>query len=298
MTDGVPGAKVGPAPPYRGDVLSTLRQPRYLGLIAASLVGAALCGLAGSWQYDRWQRKHTANADLKASIAAPAVPVGTLLATDHGVDPARRMRSVTAHGRYLPGAQLYVRQRQVDSSVGFLVLTPLRTDAGPVLLVVRGWVPAGGSATQTPTVPDPVAGPVTLTARVYPSEPGNLGTGLPAGQLQQINATELGRDLDTPVLQGYAVLVDQQPPATGVTVLPPPDTSNPAGGAEEWQHLAYVAQWFILAAMLVGAPFLLARLEVADPERGTSRAGRPERPSRDRYGRRPSVAARLSHPDP
>jgi hypothetical protein len=46
--------------------------------------------------------------------------------------------------------------------------------------------------------------------------------------------------------------------------VPEPDLSNPAGGAAEWQHLAYVIQWFIFALLALAAPFALARHEVRE----------------------------------
>jgi cytochrome oxidase assembly protein ShyY1 len=129
-----------------------------------------------------------------------------------------------------------------------------------VLLVVRGWVAAGDSATQTPTVPPPPAGQVSLVGRAYPSEQGALGAGLPARQIQRIDVAAIGRRLGVPVYLGYAELVSEQPTGT-LPVLPPPDLSNPAGGADEWQHLAYVVQWFCFAALALAAPVLLAHLE-------------------------------------
>lgn len=284
---------------------STLRKRRYLGLMVVALLAAGLCSLAGTWQYHRWEEKRFANRELKANIAAAPVPVAQLLSTGTGLDPAHRMREVSVRGRYLPDTQRYVRQRQVDTTVGFFVLTALRTDAGPALMVVRGWVAAGDSATQTPTVAPPPAGPVTITARAYPSEPGGLGSGLPPGQIQQINAAALGREFAVTPYLGYVTVVTQQPAAAGVEVVPPPDTTNPAGGAQEWQHLSYVVQWYILAVMALAAPLLLARFEAAETPRGAGGAAvrppREETPAADRYGRRrsrPSVAARLSQPDP
>jgi hypothetical protein len=37
--------------------------------------------------------------------------------------------------------------------------------------------------------------------------------------------------------------------------------SNPAGGAEEPQHAAYVVQWYLFAALALAMPFVLAAAE-------------------------------------
>lgn len=256
-------------------MFSLLRQGRYLRLFAIGLLVAVGCCAAGVWQYHRWHGKRDANAELRANAAAGPVPVDQLMTADRPFDPANRMRQLQAVGSYQAADELYVRQRQVNDEVGFLVVTPLRTTDGPMLLVVRGWLPAEGSATQTPTAPAPPAGQVRLVARGYPGEPGGLGVGLPAGQIQRINVAAIGARLGAPVYLGYAELISTEPvgggaanaqpageqPASALPVLPPPDLSNPAGGADEWQHLAYVVQWFCFALLALAAPVLLAHFE-------------------------------------
>ncbi len=50
-------------------------------------------------------------------------------------------------------------------------------------------------------------------------------------------------------------------------MLPAPDLSNPAGGAVEPQHLAYVIQWYLFALLALAAPFLIARHEVREAQK-------------------------------
>ena len=248
----------------RPPLLRTLRQGRYLRLAALCLLAAAVCVMAGVWQYHRWHGKHATNAELRASAATAPVPVGDLLRTDRPLPPADRFRMVTARGTWDAAGELYVRQRQVNSALAFLVVTPLRTDDGRTLLVVRGWQAATGSATQRPATPAPPPGEVALVGRAYPSEHGGIGANLPDRQIQRIDTAAIGSRLGVTVYDGYVELADQQPDPGNLAVLPAPDLTNPAGGADEWQHLAYVAQWFCLAALALAAPFLLAVLERRD----------------------------------
>jgi hypothetical protein len=44
-------------------------------------------------------------------------------------------------------------------------------------------------------------------------------------------------------------------------VFSSPDLSNPAGGALEPQHFAYIVQWYLFAALALAAPFAMARAE-------------------------------------
>jgi cytochrome oxidase assembly protein ShyY1 len=245
-------------------LLRTLLSGRYLRLAALCLIGALLCGLAGRWQYHRWLDKRAANHELRSSASAGTVPAQELFSTDRPLPSAERYRTVSATGTWDRGGELYVRSRQVDSRLAFLVLTPLRTTGGQTLLVVRGWQPATGSATTRPVTPAPPAGQVSITGRAYPSEPGGLGTGLPDRQIQRINATEVGGRIGATAYDGYVELVTQTPADGALPTLPPPDLANPAGGADQWQHLAYVVQWFAFGMLAIGAPVLLAVLERRD----------------------------------
>jgi cytochrome oxidase assembly protein ShyY1 len=250
----------------------TLLQGRYLRLAAVCLLAAVLCCVAGRWQYERWHGKRVGNAALRASAGAPAVPAGELLATDRPLPATQRFRDVTAVGTWDVAGELYVRQRQVDNKLAFLVVTPLRTGDGRTLLVVRGWQAATGSAIQRPATPAPPTGSVEITGRAYPSEAGGLGSGLPDRQIQRIDTAAIGARLGTTVYDGYVELITERPADAALPVLPAPDLTNPAGGADEWQHLAYVVQWYCFAGLALAAPVLMAVLE------------RRERPTLDRVG--------------
>lgn len=272
----------GPPPsPPRAEPAGPPRSPagvgRVLALIALGLVLFLVCGAAGVWQWHRFTEKRFDNDELRAAAAAPAVPVEEVLAPGRDVDLVHRYRTVTATGRYDPAAEVLVRQRQVDDRVGFLVVTPLRTDDGMTLLVSRGFVPATGAATTSPSVPAPPAGEVRITARVLPSETGGLGQGLPARQIAQIDVPALAQRLGTPTYGGFGELVSSDPAQTGLTALPTPDLDNPAGGAFTGQHLAYVVQWFLFAAFALTGPVLLILLDRRSRRRETPQ--RPEEPA-------------------
>ena len=94
-------------------------------------------------------------------------------------------------GRYDAGHKLLVRNRPFDGQVGFHVLAPLVTAAGPALLVDRGWVPAGEDATVVPDVPAPPPGEVTVTVRLRPSEPASTTGTPPRGQVTRIDVSAI-----------------------------------------------------------------------------------------------------------
>jgi cytochrome oxidase assembly protein ShyY1 len=159
--------------------------------------------------------------------------------------------------------------------------------------VVRGWQAATGSAVQRPATPAPPAGPVDVSGRAYPSETGGLGTDLPDRQIQHIDTAAIGRRLGTGpsdgglsggglsgggLYDGYVELASQRPDPGTLAVLPAPELTNPAGGADEWQHLAYVVQWFCFAALALAAPVLLAVLELRESPAASPAARRHDAP--------------------
>lgn len=246
-------------------MLATLRSPRYLGLFAIMIVVALGCSLAGTWQIYRYQEKHAANHHLRADDRDHPQDVTAVLGT--AAEPTsngqlQQFRHVTATGSYLPADQTLLRGQTVNDDIGYVVLTPLQTKSG-VLLVARGFVKQTAAAATSPSVPAAPSGTVTVTARLEPSDakPDRFGT-LPGSQVDTVDPSHQASRLHAAVWNGYAELLEGQPGTAGLTVIPNPDLSNPAGGAEEPQHLAYVLQWYLFALLALAAPFIMAAAEL------------------------------------
>jgi cytochrome oxidase assembly protein ShyY1 len=256
-------------------VLSTLRQPRYLGLFGLMVVLAAICGLAGTWQVARFHQKHDANRQLRIDNRDRPADITAVLGAataQTSTGRAQKFRHVTATGAYLTTYQTLLRNQSVNGDVGYLVLTPLRTSAG-VLLVARGFLTQTGAASSSPPVPAAPQGTVTVTARLQPADAKtDRFERLPAGQVDTVNPAEQAARIGAPVWNGYAELLAGQPGSAGLTALPEPDMSNPAGGAEEPQHAAYVVQWYLFGLLALCAPFVLAAAERRRDEAETAEA--------------------------
>lgn len=245
-------------------MLETLRQRRYLGLVAATLVVALVCFAAGTWQIARFKEKHHANSELRGNNNHSVTEISKVLGPASAATPVGQvdaLRHVSASGTYLTAGETLVRGQIVNGSVGYLVLTPFKTDHG-VLLIVRGFVGQTERAAQTPKVAAAPSGVQALTARLQPAmtKQDRFGA-LPANQIESINPSEQAKRLGAPVWNGYAELLAGQPGTSGLTAIPDPDMSNPAGGAEEPQHAAYVAQWYIFGLLALALPFVLAAAE-------------------------------------
>jgi cytochrome oxidase assembly protein ShyY1 len=270
--------------------LTTLRQPRYAALSALMGVVALVCIAAGTWQIVRFEGKVTANDDLRGNAHAAPVPVATLLPLTTAAAPAKdgiELHTVTATGTYDEADQVLVRGRSVNGRDGYLVLTPLTTDQA-TLLVVRGFVQERANGDPLPAAAAP-SGVVAVSARVVQGE--SKDEGLTKGTVAAINPAQQAKRLDRPMYDGFAELLAKQPGTAGLTVMPDPDLSNPAGGAVEPQHFAYIIQWYLFALLALAAPFAMARADSRELRaagvRATPRTPEEARAARlaDRYGR-------------
>ncbi len=252
-------------------MLKTLRQPRYAALGALMLLVAIVCVAAGTWQIARFEQKRHQNDHIRTNAKAPTAAVRDVLPiVGRGAAPADRAveyRSVRVRGSYDAVGQTLVRSRTVGDETGFLVVTPLHM-AGATLLVVRGFEPQPASG----GVPSPAAAPggvITITARVRGPESRSDGARhLNGGQVESINPREQAQRIGGGLYNGYVELEARQPGTAGLRALPRPDLSNPAGGALEPQHFAYVIQWYLFAALALAAPVVMARSETRQRRRG------------------------------
>ncbi len=230
-------------------MLGILRQRRWLGFTAFVVGMLLLCVILARWQWSRYQVRLAENDRLDAALSAPAVPVNELLdAAPAGTDapplpPELEWRTITATGTFDAAAETAVRRRPLDGRNGFWIVTPLVTESG-VLLVNRGWTPAGSDATTAPDVPPPPSGQVTITGLLRPAEETEPTDVPPPGQAWAADPEVLVAPPDTPRYHAYAELTSSTPAADAeLTGLPVP-------GHRGLNNLVYSVQWVLFG--LVG----------------------------------------------
>jgi cytochrome oxidase assembly protein ShyY1 len=279
-------------------VFATFRQRRYLGMFGVVLVIAFICVALGTWQIFRFDEKRAANQELRNNNKNRTTEIAAALgpaSAPTGTGKTDEYRHVTATGHYLNAHETLVRGQSVGEEVGYLVLTPFQTDGG-VLLVARGFISQTQAAAVTPTPPAAPTGTVSITARLEPAgiKPDRLGA-LPDNQVLSVNPANQSARLRLPVWNAYAELLPAQPGDAGLTVIPDPDLSNPAGGAEPPQHAAYVVQWYLFAGLALAMPFVLAaaerRREEEDAEEARLAAG-DSNPSAPQAATKPTTNTR------
>ena len=220
-------------------------QPGLVGTVAAVAGVAALASL-GLWQLDRAGQK-TALAD--AFEAGGTAPI------DYG-DVARpgteenRYQAVRVAGRYVTGRQVLVDAMIEGGQPGYHVLTPLDRGNGlPLVMVNRGWVPAGTDRSVLPDV-TVTTDQRRLDARIAPlARPG-----------MRLDGGDTNAAADWPQVLLFPT-VDDLEAALGAEVAPGQlllDPGEADGYVRRWQpagfgperHLGYAVQWFALAATL------------------------------------------------
>lgn len=210
-----------------------------LGTLVAVLFGVA-CFYLGLWQWHRHVEQRTKVDAIARNYGASPVAFSPNL-VGAGLPQERQWTRVTLMGAYAAGTDLLVRNRTLDQTVGFEVLTPFQAD-GVTILVDRGWVPNAADAETSPPVDPPPSGTVEVTGWLHTGEV-SLGRDLPHPQLASINVADARAQVPAlGDLDAYVVLGSQSPaPSAGghpVRVLPRPEE-------DLGPHQAYAYQWWL-----------------------------------------------------
>ena len=268
-----------------------LLRPGWIALALVVVAFAYLCfTILAPWQLGKNTKTSRENQQIEASLTAAPVDVKTLLPQQDSSAPDAQWRLVTATGRYLRDATVLARLRVIGGAPAFEVLTAFGVQAGPVVLVNRGYV-RPVEVTEVPAIPAPPEGVVTLTARLRDSEtaPAEGKEPFTEGGYRQVYGIDTGQVsalTGTPLTGSYLQLTDDQPGGLGVLALPRLDAGP---------FLSYGIQWIafgILAPIGLGY-FVFAEVRTRRREAGrrSTADANPEpltveEKLADRYGRR------------
>lgn len=240
-------SRSGSTPTVVGVRWKFLLKPGWLALTVVVFVFAALSfTVLAPWQFDRHEERAARNDAVSSSTAARPQPLTEVLPGDTAPDGRTEWRRVIVEGTYLPGDEVIARLRTVQGEPAFEVLTPLRTTAGPTVLINRGFV----RPTNDTGVPDfeaPPSGRVTVEARVRvdendPSNRDAFADESTGGRLHSysVDSQVVARATNLDIKPGYYQL---EPGAPGVlTALPLPQL-------EAGPYFSYALQWIAFGAM-------------------------------------------------
>lgn len=215
------------------------------GLCLAVLLFFGITLLLGRWQLQRAAQKEALQAAMDAQTLAPALDNATLLQSTDSVALVHR----TAHlrGQWVPGATVFLDNRQMDGKVGFFVVSALQLEGSSrVVAVERGWAPRNFLQREAlPPVQTPL-GWVEIQGRIA----------LPPSQLYAPGAASDGvirQNLDMAAwsaqwqLSLLPVTLQQTGTASEGLLRDWPAVNLGVG-----KHYGYAAQWFAMAALIAG----------------------------------------------
>jgi len=239
-----------------------LFRPRWIVshvLIAALTI--TMIGL-GFWQLQRLDERNTLNATVSGRSSAPAAAFDEVVRDVRSVADGTSVdyQATVITGTYLVDDEIVVPGRNSGGGPGLWVATPLQSDSGAIVLILRGSVPSALGDTTAPIERvAPPLGRVEVAGWIRRSE---RQTGLTPDNVliegRSFNRLELPAIADVLSLELSPVMVQlaEQLPPTGSDVIQP----IPLPEQTEGSHLSYAVQWFIFSLIaLFGYPVILRR---------------------------------------
>jgi len=251
---------------------------RWLTALAVAAIFAVACVFLGRWQWHRHEDKTARAEQINSHYFASPVPLSRAMPGPAvSLPPAEDWTLVTATGRYAAQNRMLVRNRPNKGVSGYEVVVPLELADGTSLLVDRGWIPSGPSATEPSPAPPTPAGVITVTGWLRVGEP-SLGRTLRPGQLASINLAEARAQTEKPLYGAYLIVRDEAG-SSGGQIMRGQELEKPDTG--QGPHLAYALQWWLAAPLGLALVLVSARREHLERmERSAPADGRETGPPR------------------
>lgn len=230
------------------------RRPVLRIVFAAALVAAFFCFVAlGTWQLQRMAWKDALIARVEARVHAEPVDPPTRARWDAITAENDEYRRVRVRGEWLDVAPART-QAVTGIGAGWWLLSPLQTASGDVVLVNRGFVPAGNDVDPPATGPADVVG----LLRLPEAGGGFLRDNDPAADRwhsRDVAAIAATRGLPAERVAPYFIDAEHDParagwPRGGLTVVRFRD-----------HHLQYALTWFAMALLTLVAGACLFVIE-------------------------------------
>lgn len=234
---------------------SFLLKPRWIALTIVCL--ALLPGFKSlsDWQWNRLHQREAYNRVIAENMNRTVTQLGDVATSATEFDPASEWTILETTGTWDTEHQVLVRKKSFQSEVGFWVVTPLIT-ADTTIMVNRGWIIAGNSAIDSPTVHTPPTGTVTVQGRlrILKSSMDAQPSDLPVGQVDRIVPTQLVSSGQV-ISNGYLELIQSKPDSVlELKTMAAPEIS-------EGPHRSYALQWIFFGIMAIAGWIILVRNE-------------------------------------
>ncbi|MDO5511401.1 SURF1 family protein [Corynebacterium sp.] len=193
------------------------------------------------WQLGKDDAIVHRNNQIDAAFRADPVPVTEVFGSGGELAADDEWRRVTLQGEYLPGDEVLLRMRPVDSSPAFHALTPFRLTTGETFLVNRGFtVPIDGNI---PDMTDAPTGEITIQGHARLNEFAPTTAPMEDQGYRQvygIHTQQVSEVVGVPLARDYVQLSDGQPGELNAIPVPKLDRGS---------HLSYGFQWIAFGIM-------------------------------------------------
>ena len=222
-------------------------------IVALTLVIGTL--LAANWQFQRGVNRHRLNTTIEENISKPEVSLTKALTQPKKYE----WRTITDTGSFDSHSNILLRNHYFEGKYGFEILTLFKPNHGQMYWVDRGWVQAGESALDKPTLPSLPEGTVDIHGRFRLNTSLPQGTFFATGQgshsplIAEINAqNQISNQLF------YIDLVSGSLPE--LTPQVPAELPELSDGP----HMAYAAQWIFFGGLIIYGRYLMRRNDLSD----------------------------------
>ncbi|MEJ6573793.1 MAG: SURF1 family cytochrome oxidase biogenesis protein [Actinomycetes bacterium] len=222
---------------------------RNKGFIAQLIVAVSLSiifiGL-GDWQLNR---AHDSKAAKQVIPDSPRVDLESIASVTSNLEPSAINRLVKFSGNY---RQIFIAPKQEllsdrKKSTANLEVRVLELSGNRGILVVRG----------VQSLEDQeIIGKVKIAGRLYPRQTSDSTKAL-RGELSRIDPALVVGETDLSLFDGYVVATSEETRLGQeilTTRIPAPQLKSKIPG-NYWQHISYVFIWWLMAVLVLFAPF-------------------------------------------
>lgn len=236
--------------------------PRWI--LSHVLIGALIVTMInlGFWQLRRLETRRDLNAVISGRSEREPERFDDVVAEIDGVEESRDIdyRAVWLRGTYDTSREITVPGRSSGGAPGRWLATPLVTESGLTVLVLRGHLAAVLDDLDPPIDgAEPPSGEVEILGYVRRSQERQglepVDAALGDGQFARLDLQRIS-EVTGMELAPALVQLRQQQPATDADLLRP----IPLPELTEGSHFSYAIQWWIFSTIgIVGYPLILRR---------------------------------------
>jgi len=229
-------------------MFKNLIKPRWIALTLLLLILIYLFIRLSNWQFDRYDQRVLRNESTNVALSLAPKKIDSV----SQMSDLKQWEKIELTGSYLSDQSKLVRKQYLENNLGFWVITPFKIQNGENILVNRGWIPIGSSASSNQSIPLAPVGTVNLEGYLQPfNESITQPKDLPLNQVNTIDYKYFESEIAN---NFYVQLSKSSPMDNQVAIIPLPELSN-------GPHFSYAIQWILFALLLPIGWYVLLKNE-------------------------------------